>query len=155
MASVKVTVRNKDRLFRKLRDLAPEIQKELGEANAKSAHEMVAIAQSLVPVSTGKLRESIVATPPGELPPAYSQGGTNAQASSSWMVSAGNSAVRYGHLVEFGARAHKAGGMFEGADHPGAPAQPFFFPAYRLIRKRMRARASRAINRAVKRIAGK
>lgn len=152
MSSVKMTVRNKDRLYAKLKRLAPEADMALTKANGAAAEEMVRLAQSYVPVRTGRLRASIVATPPGGTPPAHGQG-VSIVPPGAFMVTAGNSGVRYPHLVEFGTRAHVAGGEFAGAKHPGTPAQPFFFPAYRLIRRKQKGRATRAINQAVKKVA--
>lgn len=153
--SVTVTVRGKDKLFAKLKQLAPAADKALTDASQKSAGEMVAAARSFVPVRTGKLRESIVATPAGQSPPAYAQGAPGVVPAGAVMVTAGNSEVRYAHLVEFGAKAHPNEGIFAGTQNPGSPAQPFFFPAYRLIRKKHRGRATRALNKSIKEVAAK
>jgi hypothetical protein len=152
---VKVTVRGKDRLFRKLKMLAPEAEKELTIANGESAREMVSNAQNFVPVRTGALRDSIVATPPGALPPIYSQGGDRDSAKTAWLVTAGNSKVRYGHLVEFGTQPHVNAGEMPGTQNPGAPAQPFFYPAHRLIRRRHKSKAGRALSRSIKKVKDK
>lgn len=152
---VKVTVRRKDELFRKLKQFTPAIEAALTKVNADAANEMVAMARSYVPARTGALRDSIVATPEGQSPPAYSQGAEKVVPEGATMVSAGNSKVRYAHLVEFGTAPHQNEGMFAGTEHPGTPPQPFFFPAYRLTRKKHRPRASRAINKAIKDVAGK
>lgn len=152
---VKVSVRKKDELLRKLGKLAPATFDAVANANRQSADEMVDQARSLVPVRSGKLRDSIVATGPGGVPPAYSQGGgPGVVPEGSYAVSAGNGKVRYAHLVEYGTSPHEIGGKFNGAQHPGAKRQPFFWPAYRLIRKKMRGRATRAINKAAKEVAG-
>jgi hypothetical protein len=52
------------------------------------------------------------------------------------IVTAGNVAVRYPHLVEHGAST--------------APAQPFFWPGFRLTRKRAQDRIKRSIRTAVR-----
>jgi len=39
--------------------------------------------------------------------------------------------------------------------HPGTAAQPHIFPTFRAMRKRIRARVSRSINKAVRKVAGK
>lgn len=152
--SVKVTVRNKDRLFAKLRQLVPEADAALTRVNGEAAAEMAALAKSYVPVRTGRLRDSITVTPPGGSPPGHSQG-ARIVPPGSFMVTAGNSGVRYPHLVEFGSKAHRAGGRFEGAEHPGTAAQPYFWPAYRLIRRRHRARAGRALGASIRKVAAK
>lgn len=149
MTDMKVTVRGKDELLRRLGALAPSAEKELAAASMTSGQEMVALARSYVPVRTGALRDSIVLTPPGGTPPAFSQG-TRIVPPAAVMVTAGNTRVRYSHLVEFGTRAHIAGGQFAGAEIPGAPAQPFFWPAYRLTSRRHRSRAGRALGKSIK-----
>ena len=58
--SVTVKVRNKDKLARKLKQLAPAVQQAITDANGVTAHEMAATARGLVPVRTGTLRNSIV-----------------------------------------------------------------------------------------------
>lgn len=151
-----VTVRRKDELLRKLGQLAPATGKALAEANKQSADEMVSLARSFAPVRSGKLRDSIVATPAGGTPPAHSQGGgAGVVPEGAVAVSAGNSSVRYASHVEHGTSPHDNEGRFKGTQHPGAKRQPFFFPAYRLIRKKMRSRASRSINKAIKEVAAK
>lgn len=146
---VKVTFRRKDKLLRDFRQMAPQAEIELTKAGAKSAGEMVALARSFVPVKTGALRDSIQATPPGHSPPGYAQGAGQVPRGAH-AVTAGNSTVRYPHLVEYGTAPHANRGVFEGTDHPGTGANPFFWPAYRVIRKRHQSRASRALSKSVK-----
>ncbi|WP_119270859.1 HK97-gp10 family putative phage morphogenesis protein [Taklimakanibacter deserti] len=145
-----VKIRNKDRLLHKLGILGPELRASIEAANLESANEMVALAKEFVPVHTGKLRDSIVVTGPGEQTPAYSQGGGDLVPEGAYAVSAGNSATRYAHLVEFGTKSHTNAGLFEGSDNPGTRARPFFWPAYRFIRKKMRSRLGIALNRGIK-----
>jgi HK97 gp10 family phage protein len=52
------------------------------------------------------------------------------------IVTVGNTDVRYPHLVEYGTS--------------DTPAQPFFWPGFRLTRKRAANRIKRAISTAVK-----
>jgi HK97 gp10 family phage protein len=150
---VTVTVRGKDRLFAKLRKLAPSAAAELKVANEQAAVTMVGYARDFAPVKTGALRDSIVATPPGGLPPDHSQGNRMVP-EGSWMVTAGNNKVRYAHLVEFGTHPHVNAGMFAGSQNPGMSAQPFFWPSYRLIRKSMKSRATRALKKSIKAVTG-
>lgn len=51
-------------------------------------------------------------------------------------MTAGNKDVRYAHLVEYGTQE--------------AQAQPYFWPAFRLLRKKITARIKRAASTAVK-----
>jgi hypothetical protein len=67
-------------------------------------------------------------------------------------ISAGNSKVRYAHLIEFGTAPHINGGVFAGTEHPGTQAQPFFYPTYRRLRRRARSRISRAVTKAIKQL---
>jgi HK97 gp10 family phage protein len=151
---VSMKVRNKDKLLEKLGALAPATFEALADANHQTADEMVELARSMAPVRSGKLRDSIVATGPGGTPPAYSQGGGGTVPEGAYAVSAGNTRVRYAHLVEYGTAPHENAGLFAGTMNPGAKRQPFFWPAYRLIRRKMRSRATRAISKAVKQVAG-
>lgn len=147
-------VRRKDELFAKLRRMAPEAAVALqAEADAAAA-EMVRTARSYAPVDDGDLRDSIVATPAGSMTPAYSQpGGQQQVPAGSVLVTAGNTKVRYPHLVEYGTRPHLNAGQFAGTQHPGTAAQPYFWPAFRLLRRRFRSRMTRAMNKTIKKVA--
>lgn len=105
----------------------------------KSGHELAAAQKALAETSrdTGALIDSIAVTMPGQSPPAYSQpGGSRVAGDTEVIVTAGNSDVRYAHLVEYGTSE--------------ADAQPFFWPAFRLTRKRLQNRINRAAKKAVK-----
>lgn len=145
-----VVIRNKDRLLRKLGALSPRLKGAITEGNRESAHEMVALAKDFVPVKTGKLRESIVATGPGQTTPSYSAGGAMQVPDGAYAVTAGDRGVRTAHLIEYGTKPHINAGKFAMTQHPGTRAQPFFWPAYRFIRRKMRARISKALGRAIK-----
>lgn len=149
-------VRNKDRLMRKLAALHPTIANELNLMNKAAAEQMAEYARQFVPVKTGKLKESIVVTPPGETPPPYSQGGVQGRPvpDNAYAVSAGNSGVRTAHLVEYGTTPHTLGGFFEGAEHPGSRARPFFWPAYRITKRKHKRESAKALTKAIKKVAG-
>lgn len=148
---VKFTVRNKDKLFKKLGRLVPAVIDAVDGANHQAADEMADMARRLVKRKTGKLAATITVTPPGGVPPAYSQGGGGGPVPpGSYAVSAGDKGVRTAHLVEFGTKPHIAGGKFAGAQHPGSAPQPFFWPAYRATKRKHKGRVSRAINGGVK-----
>jgi HK97 gp10 family phage protein len=86
---------------------------------------------------TGALIESITVTAPGQSTPAYSQpGGSRVAGELEVLVTAGDQDVRYAHLVEFGTSKSEA--------------QPFFWPAFRLLQKRIKNRTRRAIGKAVR-----
>jgi len=106
-------------------------------ALVKSGEELVARMQALAPVDTGALKASITATPPGGTTPPYSQpGGATTAGPNQVLVTAGDKDARYAHLVEYG------------TSH--AKAEPFFWPAYRLSKKRIANRVKRAIGKAVR-----
>lgn len=106
-------------------------------ALAKSAQELQDRMRYLAPHDTGALADSIAITLPGETTPAYSQpGGSRTAGPTEVIVTAGNSDVRYAHLQEYGTAE--------------SPAHPFFWPAWRLARKRIENRIKRAIAKAAK-----
>jgi HK97 gp10 family phage protein len=136
----------------------PKRARELiGKALEEGADEIASMQRRLVPVGkTGRLKASIKVTKGGAKIP-YSQGGSTGVAGDpdlSYRISAGNSEVRYAHRVEFGTAPHTNKGFFEGSQHPGARPRPFFFPAYRALKRKVRSRITRATKQAVKEIAG-
>ncbi len=103
----------------------------------KSAEELADGMRAMAPVDSGKLKESIAVTGPGQTTPPYSQpGGNRTMGETEVAVTAGNADVRYAHLVEAGA-AH-------------AEAQPYFWPVYWLLRKRIEARTNRTVKKAIR-----
>lgn len=126
-------------LQRRLAAIPAAVKEAVKPALEKSGAELVETMKHLAPVDTGELRDSITATPAGETTPAYSQGdggGGEVVPENCVRVTAGNAEVRYPHLVEHGTAE--------------APAQPFFFPAFRLDRARIQRRITTAINKAAR-----
>lgn len=164
-----MTIKGLSSLQKKLKRMPQVARSEIRQALAEGADDMVATMKNLAPVSAngshgwkpGMLRASIVATFGDGSVPKYAafrgRKGRRAIQSNdpdlSVTISAGNSDVRYAHLVEFGTRPHPNGGMFAGTQHPGTAAQPFFLPGYRANKKAVKARIARAINRAAKKVA--
>ena len=150
MATTKVI--GLDKLRRKMIALPKAIEAEIRKAMETGAEEMVAMARRLAPVDDGDLRESIGWTwgeaPKGSM--VIAKGGSTGMTIT---VYAGNSEAFYARWVEFGTVTHPQGGKFGGTRHPGTTAQPFFFPAWRATRKRVKSRTSRAVSKAAKRIA--
>jgi HK97 gp10 family phage protein len=102
-----------------------------------SANELADAQQHLAPKDTHALANSITVSGPGQSTPAYSQpGGGRIAAEHEVIVTAGNSEVRYPHLVEYGTS--------------DTEAQPYFWPALRLLRKRLQQRIDRAGRKAVR-----
>lgn len=105
----------------------------------KSGEELAAAQRTLAETSrdTGALIDSIEVTAPGQHTPPFCQpGGSRVAGETEVLVTVGNEDVRYAHLVEYGTA--------------NAEAQPFFWPALRLLRKRLQNRINRAAKKAVK-----
>lgn len=128
-----------DKLKAKFAALPQAAQDQIRKAMEEGAAEMVRLAKGLAPVDQGELRESIGwvwgAAPKGSL--AFSTGGSGQDKIA---IFAGNDSAYYARWVEFGTI--------------NQPAQPYFFPAYRTLKKSMRSRTNRAIVKAVKSVAG-
>lgn len=126
-----------DRLTKRLDRIPAKVREAVAPALEKSGTELVDTMRHLAPEDTGDLKRSIVMTPGGQTTPPYSQpGGAAVVPSGSVAITAGNDLVRYPHLQEYGTT--------------DAPAQPFFWPAVRLLRKRVLNRTKRALGKAVR-----
>jgi len=124
------------RLSKRLAAIPKAVRSAVHPSLIQSGEELAQRMRHLAPEDTGALKDSIAVTPPGQATPPYSQpGGSTVARDNQVLVTAGGSDVRYPHLVEYGT-----------AD---APAQPYFWPAYRLTRKRIANRVKRAIRKAV------
>lgn len=134
-----VKVSRRLELAKKLAALPNAVKDEIRKALVTSAEEIVALAQSLVPRDQGDLYDSIgwkfgAGVPVGTVSLARRELGDL-----SVTVFAGDDKAFYARWVEFGTvkmRAH-----------------PFFFPAYRAVRKRAKSRISRATTKAAKKVA--
>lgn len=123
----------------RMQAIPEEVRKAALPAVLKSAEDVASAMRALAEGSrdTGALIDSIAVTGPGQATPPYSQpGGAKVVGELEAAITAGNSDVRYPHLVEHGTK--------------DAPAQPFFWPAFRLESKRAAARIKRAISKAVR-----
>jgi len=139
------------RLNRRLNAIPQNVRAAVQPALLKAGNALADDMRALAPVDDGDLKESIAVTPGGSSTPAYSQpGGRQVVPELQVLVTAGNTKVRYAHLVEFGTAPHENRGLFEGTRHPGTKAEPFFWPAFRLHRKKLASAIKRAIRKAVK-----
>lgn len=122
--------------------LSPTIRRHVTEALRENAEELTEAIRRRVPVDDGDLRDSVQwakGLPKGKL----SDGSVReagAQADLSVRVVAGDKRSFYAPFVEFGSR--------------DTPAQPFFFPTYRALKRKLKARLSRAVGKAVKEVQG-
>lgn len=113
--------------------LKKDVPEKVTKALVTSANELAETQRRFAETSrdTGALIVSITVTLPGESTPSYSQpGGSRVAGPNEVIITAGNSDVRYAHLVEYGTK--------------NTEAQPFFWPALRLTRKRHQGRIDRA-----------
>jgi HK97 gp10 family phage protein len=126
-----------DRLRRRLQAIPAAVRTAVQPTIVAAGNDLAGDMRRLAPVDTGALKASIHVTPPGGTTPLYSQpGGSRVAGELEALVTAGDSEVRYAHLVEFGTTE--------------ATAQPFFWVAVRLDRKRLTSRIKRAISKAVR-----
>lgn len=126
-----------NRLKKRLAAIPRAVKEAVVPALLKSGEELADRMKALAPEDTGALKESIAITPPGGTTPPYSQpGGSRTAGETQVLVTAGNDEVRYPHLVEYGTAE--------------AEAQPYFWPAYRLTKKRAVNRIKRAARKAVR-----
>ena len=135
---------------RRLKRIPRTMREEVMAANEKSVRLMADQMRAWAPVRTGDLRRSIKVTPPGgEFPPLgiVSRGRVGKM---QWGVSVGDEKAWYAPFVEWETKPHMTAGKYVGM-HPGTPGQPFFYPTYRLFKRRIKARATRAMKKAIKR----
>lgn len=125
-------IKGVDQLKRKLKMMPFVAKDEIRGALETSAQEITATAKNFAPTRTGALRNSIDYTMGRE--------GLGSGNELSVTVHAGDDFAYYAPFVEFGTSR-------------GASARPFFFPAYRLVRKKVKRRISRATSMAAKKVA--
>lgn len=114
---------NRDRLRRKMKAIPVEVRKALKVQNATNAGDLVETMKGFVPVIEGNLVSSI------------KHQDVSDSTRVSQKVSAGARDAPYASWVEFGTSKNEA--------------SPFFWVAYRLLRRRMKSRMSRAAKKAV------
>lgn len=171
-----------DRLNRKLFRLPARAEREIRAAMEVGAQEVVNLAKSLAPLgkssgvkssnNPGALRDSIgwvwgSSAPRGSIALGSVTNGSGRRPGDLVItIFAGDDKAFYARWVEFGTKPHtitaknaptlsRAGVNFgTSVSHPGAStANAFFFPAYRAMRKRIRTRISRAINKSIRDVA--
>ncbi|SCM70034.1 conserved hypothetical protein [uncultured Pleomorphomonas sp.] len=130
------------RIQRRLNAIPARLKERMAAVAVEEANRVADDMRVLAPLDTGKLRGSIAVTPGGHSTPPYSQpGGSTVAPEGGATITAGNSDVRYAHLVEYGTTK--------------TPAQPFFWAAYRLDKKAVVARFRREARKVIKETWGK
>lgn len=139
-------------LRKKLKRLPPLAEQEIRKAMEAGANEMVALAKSLA--ASDRVRNSIAWTY-GDAPKgAIALGGVQSSSGNIRItVYAGGDEAFMARWEEFGTSPHVNAGIFAGTQHPGTKARPFFFVSFRALRRRMKSRITRSINKSAKRAA--
>nr|WP_312970742.1 HK97-gp10 family putative phage morphogenesis protein [Brucella intermedia] len=132
------------KLRKKLEALVAVGRDEIRRAMEKSADEIVALAKSLAPVDKGELKDSIGWTwgkaPKGAMTLGKVQS-DGVDSEFTITIYAGNSKAYYARWVEFGTQK--------------MAAQPYFYPSYRALRRRSKSRVTRAVTKAIKKVAAR
>ena len=123
----------------KIARLPEGIKRRVQPVVIREAQRIEDAVEAAAPERTGDLLNSVQITPPGGSTPAHSMRGSRPLHDLEAAVSAGNSSVRYGHLVEYGHKGPKP-----------ARGRPFFAPAVATRRRAARSAISRAVRAAIK-----
>lgn len=158
------------RLQQRMNAIPKAVRNGVKPAMEKAAGEIVELARALVPEDEGKLKNSIGWTW-GTAPAGSMVLAQNVSGDLTITIYAGDNEAFYARWVEFGTQAgvikqrvsspgagvrqHKTKGRKSFRTHPGTPAQPFFYPAYRLGKKRAANMIKRAIVKSVRENWGK
>lgn len=137
------------RLNRKLAAMPVEARKAIGEAIDKGANEIIALQKSAAPVDDGALQASIRKRRGGR----GIAGDLKGEAGLSVTITAGGAATT--RPVREGASATYDYALAQEFGTQKMPANPFFFPAYRLLKKRVKGRITRATTKAARAAVGK
>lgn len=124
-----------------------KIEAATRKAMETGAQELVDMMKRLAPHQTGELRDSIGwawnEAPVGATVVAESASDSRGL---KIVVYAGDEVAYYAAWVEFGTNPRNKG---EGKENK-MPAHPFFFPAYRALRKRIKSRVTREMKKAIR-----
>ena len=117
--------------------LPAKVEEATRKAMEKGAQELVDMMKRLTPVNTGALRDSIGWTW-GDAPKGAAVVAQSKEDSRGLKITvyAGNADVYWARWNEFGTSK--------------MAAQPFFFPSYRALRKRIKTRITREMKKAIK-----
>lgn len=133
------------RAKRIFKQLPQTVTLRLEAQNAKNARILANVMRGFVPIDEGVLDASIIAVK------------VKRPSGVAWSVRAGDFDAYYARFVEFGTDAREAQEPRRNARykrrlvmttaiaaHHGTKAQPFFWPAYRMMKRRMKSGMSRA-----------
>ncbi len=147
-----------DRALRRLGTKFERLPREMTAAAVKAqeaaAERIVRRQKSLAPKDRGNLVDAIMwETEPGTV---------STRVFVNYSKTNGKPRAPHGHLVEFGAAPHVIesekpmgvqGKFGHRVEHPGAPAQPFFYPGYRAERSESKREIRKALQEAAQKVA--
>jgi HK97 gp10 family phage protein len=143
-------VQNRERLLRKLAAIPQKVRQHLAPGIEQGAAEVVATAKRLAPKDSGALERSIRYVK-GTLAAANEKSGPiQGDADLTVHIVAGDEEAWYARLVEFGTPPHPNKGMFPDTQNPGTAPRPYFYPAWRAYRKRVKSRITRTMKKGIK-----
>lgn len=160
-------IQNADRFLAKMSAMPRVAKDEVQKALKVSGEEIVDLARRAAPKRTGVLAQSIDSTIGKYVTDNANVRGVQASAGGHDLlvtIHAGDEIAWYAALVEFGTSPHtiraknaealgRDGRFGPVVEHPGSSAQPFFYPSYRLGKKRAKSRIGRAISTAARKVA--
>lgn len=139
---------NRDRLRTRMKAVPAKVRRALRAQAEINARELVATQKRFAPEDTGFLIGNITAT------------NVSDSTRISWKIEASALHARW---VEFGTAAKEGDAPRQNRNyrrtavlttgsrgHAATPAHPFFYPAYRLLKRRFSARLTRAVKKALK-----
>jgi len=150
-----MTIKGLSSLNRKLAKLPIVARQMIRQQMEKTAEQIVAMMQSLVPVAEMVLYESIGWTwgraPKGSMVVASVD--STGDDRMTITIYAGSRDAYYAKWVEFGTAKHENGGIFAGSENPGTKAQPFFYVSWRANKRRARSAVARSVTASAKKVA--
>ncbi len=149
----------KDRMLKRFAAIQGKPRAAIREALRQGAEELVAMQKRFAPVDSGDLQMSIRYTFGYYAPDNANVRGVGTSGAGdpdlTVHVHAGDAKAWYARIVEFGTRNQRVVDNYFG--HRGVkvsvgalPANPFFYGPYRVLKKRIKSRVSRATRKAVR-----
>lgn len=161
--AIKAKIEGREALNRRLRQLAPEAEKNAAQAKQQIAQDAAAAIASRAPIGpttnpmTGKPRKAgayRASIKGGFQRDMKGQIGIG-QRQSKDPDAAGVYAEYIWRFLEFGTKPHINKGIAAGTQHPGTAKQPHIFPTWRAMQKKARRKINAAVNKAVRKAMGK
>jgi len=143
-------VLGREALNKRLRQLAPEAEKQAEVAKLEIAQDLATAVKARAPHgASDDYADSIQA--------GYLRNNPNVKDLAGIRLSkdpdaAGIFARFIWRFLEFGTAPHINAGKFAGTKHPGTAAQPHIFPTWRAMRRKAKRKIAGAINKAVRKV---